>query len=89
MPGASRARNSGMAVGHPARGRGLPRVPASRTIVGNNNDIEFPMDHAHVHLPLPAAPAEGVVARVAGIAVTASGFRVSTDAFPTCRGKLR
>ncbi len=47
------------------------------------------MDHAHAYQPLPAAMAEGVVARVAGIAVTASRFRVSIDAFPTCRGKLR
>lgn len=47
------------------------------------------MDHAHAHQPLPAAMAEGVVARVTGIAVTASGFRVSIDAIPTYRGKLR
>jgi hypothetical protein len=47
------------------------------------------MDHAHLNQSLAAAMAEGVVARVAGIAVTASRLRVSIDAIPTCRGKLR
>jgi hypothetical protein len=47
------------------------------------------MDHAQHHIPLRAAVAGVVVARVAGVPCRGLAPVSWTLAFPTCRGKLR